>query len=86
LAPEDGPFRYRPAVRAELQRHGVQPKSHTSPELVRAFVRDLYRYEIRQLRERYIRRDFPKNEYHERVDALRRKYPVLALLPGQMVE
>jgi hypothetical protein len=42
-------------------------------------VRDLYKYEIRRLRERYISGEFTKPEYWTRVDALRRAYPVLAL-------
>jgi len=70
--------RYRREILDALWRHGVQPKPSTDPELVRNFVRDLYKYEIRRLRERYIRREFPKQEYSERVDALRRSYPVLA--------
>ena len=83
---DGGPFRYRSDVLAELERHGVRPTAHTRPELVREFVRDLYRHEIRALRARYIRREFAKREYSERVDTLRRQYPVLALLPRQMVE
>lgn len=79
-------FRYRADVLAALKRHGVMPMSHTPPEIVRDFVRDLYKWEIRKLRERYIREEFPKQEYWNRVDALRRQYPVLALLPRQMVE
>src|SRR6202042_730070 len=51
----------------------------TPPQRVRDFVRDLYKYEIRRLRERYLRKEFPKREYSIRVDALRRQYPVLAL-------
>ena len=86
MAPDEGPFRYRTDVLAELARHGVQPTSYSNPELVRAFVRDLYRYEIRRLRERYLGREFPKGEYYDRVDRLRRTYPVLALLPAQMIE
>jgi len=53
---------------------------------VRDFVRDLYKYEIRRLRDRMLRNEFPRNEYAARVDALRRCYPVLALLPHQSVE
>ncbi|MFN7981681.1 MAG: hypothetical protein U0Q11_07470 [Vicinamibacterales bacterium] len=30
----------------ELERHGVRPTSHTDPERVRAYVRELYKYEI----------------------------------------
>ena len=43
-------------------------------------------YRIRCLRERYLRRDFPKIEYAGRVDALRRRYPVLALHAREFVE
>jgi hypothetical protein len=71
--------RYRADVLEKLWRHGVQPKGDTRPELVRDYVRDLYRYEIRRLRERYLNREFPKTEYSVRVDRLRREYPVLAL-------
>lgn len=79
-------FRYRADVLAHLSAHGVQPSDHTNPQLVRDYVRDLYKYEIRQLRERYIRKEFPKAEYWHRVDALRRKYPVLALRPVEFLE
>ena len=78
--------RYRPDVLAHLLRHGVRPTEHTRPELVRDFVRDLYKYEIRCLRERYVREDFPKREYAGRVDDLRRRYPVLALQAREFVE
>jgi hypothetical protein len=78
--------RYRADVLAHLLRHGVRPTVHTRPELVRDFVRDLYKYEIRCLRERYLRRDFPKTEYAGRVDDLRRRYPVLALQSREFVE
>ena len=79
-------FRYRMDVLQELERHGVRPTPHTSPELVRGYVRDLYKYEIRTLRGRYLRREFPKHEYADRVDQLRQRYAVLALLPHQLIE
>lgn len=82
----EGPYHYRADVLRELSRHGVQPTSHTPPQLVRDYVRDLYKYEIRALRDRYIRSEFPKTEYWTRVDNLRRQYPVLALLPRQMID
>ena len=78
-------FRYRLDVLDHLLRHGVRPTDRTRPELVRAFVRDLYKYEIRVLRARYLRREFPKHEYADRVDTLRRRYPVLALQPRELV-
>jgi hypothetical protein len=83
---EPGTFRYRPDVLEHLLRHGVRPTSRTRPALVRDFVRDLYKYEIRCLRDRYLRDDFPKKEYAGRVDALRRRYLVLALPAREFVE
>jgi hypothetical protein len=79
-------FRYRVDVLEHLLRHGVRPTPRTPPDLVRNFVRDLYKYEIRMLRERYVRGEFAKREYAERVEALRRRYPVLALHAWQFVE
>jgi len=78
-------YTYRADVLQHLLVHGVRPTPHTSPQLVRDFVRDLYKYEIRALRERYMRREFPKLEYAERVDALRRRYRVLALRPTEFL-
>jgi hypothetical protein len=79
-------FVYRRDVLERLLRHGVRPTPHTPPGLVRDFVRDLYKYEIRALRERYLRRDFPKIEYAGRVEALRRRYMVLSLQAREFVE
>ena len=81
-----GPYRYRADVLAHLLRHGVRPTDRTPPELARGYVRDLYRYEIRRLRERYLRGEFEKREYGARVDALRRQYPVLALVAREWLD
>jgi len=70
---DQGPFRYRTDVLRRLWVHGVQPHERTRPELVRDFVRDLYKYEIRRLRERLLRREFPRDTYARRVDELRRQ-------------
>lgn len=80
------PYCYRPEVLAELARHGVAPRPATPPGLIRDFVRELYKYEIRVLRDRLIRGEFPRAEYASRVDDLRRRYPVLSLLPEQFIE
>ena len=79
-------YRYRADVLQALLVHGVRPRNDTNPALVRDYVRDLYKYEIRRLRERYVRGEFPKLEYSARVDALRRRYPVLALQAREFVE
>jgi hypothetical protein len=79
-------YRYRPDVLEELARHGLQPTPATPPERVREFVNDLYRYELQRLRDRLLRREFPKSSYYDRVVEVRNRYRVLALRPSQLVE
>ena len=79
-------YRYRPDVLAHLFRHGILPRDSTPPEVVRAFLNDLYRYELRKLRDRYMVGEFPKLEYHKRVIEIRDRYPVLALKPQEFLD
>ena len=79
-------FRYRPEVLEQLSCHGVQPTPHTPPQLVHDFVTDLYRYELRRLRDRLVRREIPKAGYYDRVVELRRKYPLVSLKAHEWVE
>lgn len=72
-------YRYRPDVLEWLWRHGVQPTPSTPPELVHEFVSDLYRHEIRRLRERLTRGHIPRAGYADRVVELRRQYPLISL-------
>src|SRR5207249_7132825 len=53
-------YRYKPEVLEQLSRHGAQPTPATPPQLVHDFVNDLYRYELRRLRDRLVRREVPK--------------------------
>jgi hypothetical protein len=76
-------YRYRNDVLAELWKYGVRPTEHTPPQLARGFINELYKYELRKLRDRYVRGEFPKREYHRLVIEIRNKYPVLALTPRQ---
>jgi hypothetical protein len=69
-----------------LKGHGVCPTAHTPPELVHEFVSDLYRHELRRLRDRLLRHEFPKKEYYDRVVALRRRYAVISKRAGEWVE
>ena len=80
---ERGPFDYRPDVLEQLGAHGVRPTDRTPPDVAHEFVSDLYRYEIRRLRDRLLRNEFPKAEYFERVVALRNRYRVIALRAGE---
>lgn len=72
-------YRYRPDVLEQLWHHGVHPTERTPPDLVHEYVSDLYRYELRRLRDRLLRREIPKAGYFDRVVALRKKYPLVSL-------
>ena len=72
-------FKYRESVRNQLLRHGVNPLESTPPELVHEFVNHLYVYEIRRLRERFLKGHIPKHQYARVVANLKEQYPVLSL-------
>lgn len=72
---------YRADVLEQLERHGIRPTQSTPPELVHEFVSDLYRFELRRLRDRLVRGEIPKAGYFDRVVALRRQYPLVSLKP-----
>jgi len=78
--------RYRKDVLEQLWRHGVHPGPSTRPELVHDFVSDLYRYELRRLRDRLRRHEIPKSQYFDRVIELRRKYPLVSLKAAEWLE
>ena len=77
---------YRADVLEQLWKHGVQPGATTPPELVHEFVNDLYRFELRRLRDRLVRGEIPKIGYYDRVVALRVKYPLVSLKPREWLE
>ncbi|HXE80629.1 MAG TPA: hypothetical protein VNK41_07770 [Vicinamibacterales bacterium] len=72
-------FRYRPDILDELRARGVDPDAATDPRFVREYLSDLYRYEIRQLKARLLRGEFPRQEYAGRVVELRKKYVLLSV-------
>ena len=80
------PYRYRAEVLEQLLCHGVQPGADTPPQVVFDFVNDLYRYELRRLRESLVRGDIPKAGYYDRVVQLRRKYPLVSFKPESWIE
>jgi hypothetical protein len=79
-------YRFRAEVLEQLEKHGVRPTNETRPELVHEFVSDLYRYELRRLRDRLVRGEIPKIGYFDLVVALRRQYPLVSLKPDKWVE
>jgi hypothetical protein len=70
---------YHQQILDELAGHGLIPRSDTPPQLLRDAVRDLYKYEIRRLRDRLIAGDIPKRDYAGSVIALRKRYRVLSI-------
>jgi hypothetical protein len=73
-------YRYKAEVLEQLARHGVVPKPTTPPSAARAVVNDIYRYELRLLRDRYLAGEFSKQAYYDKVVEVRNRYPVMGLL------
>jgi hypothetical protein len=69
---------YRPEILEALAEHGLRPAADTRPEQLRDAVRDLYRYEIRRLRDACRGGAFPVRELSVRVVALRKRYLLLS--------
>ena len=72
-------YRYTQMVLDELARHGLRPRPNTSPQTLREAINDLYRYEIRRLRDRCRAGEFSTRELPARVVALRERYMLLSL-------
>lgn len=71
--------RYRLEVLDELARHGLWPKPDTPPERLREQINDLYRFEIRGLRDRCRAGEFSTAELPRRVVELRKRYMLLSI-------
>lgn len=71
------PYEYRPEVLEALLAHGFSPSPDTPPPFVREALSGLYKHEIRRLKARLLRKEFPRHEYAGRVDRLRRRYVLL---------
>lgn len=76
----------RPEILDELARHGLKPRENTSPQRLRDAVRDLYKYEIRRLRDRCRAGEFEKRDLKTHVIALRRRYTLLSIPVEQWTE
>jgi len=69
----------------ELQRHGLRPLPGTRVELLREQINDLYRFEIRKLRDRCRAGEFSTRELPGHVVELRRRYLLLSIPTSQWV-
>ena len=72
-------YRYDDRILEALAGHGLVPLAHTPPDALRDAVRDLYKYEIRRLRQSLLAGRIAKGDYAGHVIALRRRYPVLSV-------
>lgn len=70
--------RYAPAVLDALASHGLVPRADTPARVLRDAVNDLYRYEIRRLRDRCRAGEFPSTALAGHVRTLRRRYLLLS--------
>lgn len=72
-------WHYPADLAAALLAFGLAPQPHTPPIVVRDGLNDLYRYELRRLRDRYLARTIAKPDYLAHVVVLRKKYWPLTL-------
>lgn len=71
--------RYSPDVLDALFAHGLRPAPDTPPRVLRDAINDLYRHEIRRLRDRCRAGAFPVSELSAHVIQLRRRYLLLSM-------
>ena len=69
----------KPEILDALAEHGLRPHRDTPVALLREQISDLYRIEIRKLRDRCRAGEFPVSELASRVVALRKRYPLLSI-------
>ncbi len=72
-------YDYRPEVLGQLAKHGIRPKSSTRPQAVMDYLRDLYCFELRQLRARLLGGKILKADYAGHVVALRKQYMLISI-------
>jgi hypothetical protein len=72
-------YDYEPVVLDGLAGHGLKPLPRTPPQFLRDALRELYRYEIRALRNALLAGRVPKADYANQVIALRKRYWLLSV-------
>ena len=72
-------YTYHKQILDELSGHGLCPGADTPPQQLRDAVRDLYKYEIRRLRDALIAGKILKRDYAGHVVSLRKRYWLLSI-------
>ena len=70
---------YPPELLTALASLGLAPNGRTPPAFAREAVDELYKYELRRVRDRLRAGEVDRSDYLARVIALRKKYWVLTL-------
>ena len=78
--------RLRAAVLDGLKAHGIEAAPGDDPQSLRERLNDVYLADVRRLRERQRSGEIPLPEYAAHVDALKRRYPLLALPVASWIE
>lgn len=65
---------------------GVKPGLQTSPILVKDYVSQLYRYELRRLRDRFVGGQIAKSDFHALIIGLRPRYWMLSIPAARWAE
>lgn len=74
---------YPPELLSALEGLGLRPSATTPPSVVREALNDLYRYELRRMRDRLRAGEIEKPAYLDWVVATRKKYwPLTLPLPA----
>ena len=72
-------IRYKPEILEELASHGLRPSPETTPGRLREQINDLYRIEIRRLRDRCRAGEFSTRDLPAHVRELRKRYVLLSI-------
>lgn len=72
-------FEYQPDILAQLLTHGVRPLPRTRPAVVFRYLGELYRYELRRLKQLRAQGSIRSGDYGARVVQLRRQYPLVSV-------
>jgi len=78
--------RLRPAIAADLTRHGIDAGPDDTPETLRERLNDRYLEDVRRLKALRTAGAIPLREYAARVQVLKESYPLLGLPARLWVE
>jgi hypothetical protein len=79
-------MKFRAEILEELARHGLHPDNDTAPALLREQINDLYRFEIRKLRDRCRAGEFSTRDLPRHVVELRKRYVLLSIPMDRWIE